>query len=131
MNQVIDCYVYDVYDGDTLKVLIDYKDVLFNLSVRLLDIDTPEISRCSEKEKLAGLCVRDHLKVLLEHKVVRLRAIKWDKWGGRINGHVWVHEDDDESVSDYLLQKGFAQPYDGTTKKSPWSVEQLNHIIAQ
>jgi endonuclease YncB( thermonuclease family) len=122
VNQVIECYVYRVYDGDTIKVLIDYKNILFKLSVRLLDIDTPEIRGGVEKEKVAGIYVRDHLRGILEGKVVKLYATGWDKYGGRIDGHIWIQHGGEENISDYLIRLGYAKRYDASAgPKSPWT----------
>jgi len=137
VNQVIECYVYQVYDGDTVKVLIDYNDVLFNLSVRLLGIDTPEIRRHADdadgKEKQAGLVVRNHLKGLLEGRVAKLYATGWDKYGGRMDGHIWLTHfgrDSDENMSDHLIKLGYAKRYDASADSKPvWTESELDEIL--
>jgi endonuclease YncB( thermonuclease family) len=131
--QVIDCYVYQVYDGDTVKVLIDYENVLFNLSVRLLDIDTPELRSISPLEKEAACHVRDYLKMLIEGKMVKLYATGWDKFGGRMDGHIWQSQtwkEGDETISQHLIKMGYAKSFTGKEKKSPWTDEELKSMVA-
>jgi len=120
--------VWKVYDGDTVKVIINYQGVKFNVSIRLLDIDTPEIARCSEEEKAAGLCVRDHVRDLIMGKTVRLLCTGWDKYGGRITAYIALPGGED--LSTHLLNMRYAKPYSGKTTKSPWTSEELNLIIA-
>ena len=129
INKFIYCKVYDVHDGDTVKVLIDYKNVLFNVSIRVQGINTPEISRCSELEKMAGIRVTEYVKEILENKVVKLYCTKWDKYGGRIDGYLFLGLDGIDNLSNHLLELKYAKPYTGKVAKEPWTNEELKFIL--
>lgn len=146
IEKYIDAYVYDVHDGDTIKVIISYQNIDFNVSIRLNDIDTPEISRCSDLEKKAGIKVRDYLKTLIEKKWVKIYCTGWDKYGGRIDGNVYFRGNPVKSpslsilaidnktyinLSDHLLAIKYAKLYNGKEEKTPWEISELKTICFQ
>lgn len=128
LGETIDCKVIDIYDGDTVTVIFMHGDqVPFKIKIRVNGVDTPEIrSAKSELEKVKALFIRDQLRDLLLNHIVKLTIVKWDKYGGRIVGDVYLP--DNTLVSDYLLKHSYAKPYDGKTKKEGWTIEQLNKI---
>jgi micrococcal nuclease len=109
-----------VADGDTIKSTLKLPCPLCNVSVRILDIDTPEstyLARCA-REKALGLEAKAFLTRLIEGKETMMaRSIKWDKYGGRINAHVEI---DGVNVGDLMISKGFARRYTGTGPKPDW-----------
>jgi len=109
-----------VADGDTIKSTLKLPCPLCNVSVRILDIDTPEstyLARCA-KEKALGLEAKAFLTRLVEGKETMMaRSIKWDKYGGRINAHVEI---DGVNVGDLMISKGFAKRYTGAGPKPDW-----------
>jgi len=126
-DEYIDCYVYKVYDGDTIKILFKYKGLIFKYSIRISGIDTPEVSRCSELEKIAGIKVRNYLKTLIENEMVKVYCTKFDKYGSRLIGNVYYNG---VNISDELITKNYAKLYDGE-KKEEWTEEELEKILYQ
>lgn len=129
-DQIIQVYIYDVYDGDTVKFLTLFGDVIVKLSLRILGIDTPEIragARHLASEKNAGIIARDRLEKLInpskEKHLTNVILRDWDKFGGRVLGDIIL--ENGESVADILLQEGYAKPYHGE-KKDSWTLEELS-----
>lgn len=125
-NECLDCYVYKVYDGDTVKVLFYYNDLLFKYSIRIIGIDTPELLRCSTLEKQAGIKVKYYLKNLIEHKMVKIYCFNFDKYGARLDGNIYYNG---TNISEELVNKKYAKLYDGKSKKEEWSKEDLEYIL--
>lgn len=140
LNRNVHVYVYSVTDGDTLKVLMEYKDEIFKFDILLDGIDTPEIIRCSSLEKEAGLKVKEYVQKLVEGKTVIFHGKRLDKFGNRIYGDVLLLNDElsnhkspsgtnnKTNIGTHLLRKGYANFYDGKTKEK-WSAEELNKIL--
>lgn len=107
------CKVTDVYDGDTIRVIIDlgfgFKwhgvDSKEGMSIRLYGIDTPEL-RGDERER--GLMVRDRLREEILGKEITLKTIK-DKTGkyGRYLGV--IIKDDGTNINEWLVTEGLAK----------------------
>lgn len=118
-----------IIDGDTIEVDIDLG---FNLTkekvvVRLANINTPESRTRNLQEKKAGLKVKIHLcKMINEKGISSIGSLELDKFG-RLLGIVYLN-DMEQSINDYLLGRGLANPYYGGTKES-FSDRQLDHII--
>lgn len=130
-EEYVECYVYKVYDGDTVKVLLNYQGLIFKFSIRIFGIDTPEVSRCSTLEKQAGIKVKHYLKTLIENKTVKIYCICHDKYGGRIVGDIYYMNDNEEiNIADELLKKNYAKIYDGKTSKEEWKNEELVFILS-
>lgn len=129
MKQFIECKVYEVHDGDTVKVLINYHDILFNVAIRIQGIDAPEISRCCELEKEAGMYVKKYIQDKIEGKIVRLYCTEWDKYGGRIVGILYLENEEMDNLSDHLLAQKLVKPYTGKVAKEPWTDEELHALL--
>lgn len=134
-GQTYDCRVYlgdprdvhekqtksDVYDGDTLHVVIIYLGIPHKFTIRLLGIDTPEMRprwnkqvmdddgntttiRISDEihklEKQAAVKSRNALKEYIWHKNLIVRFKKNDKFGGRILAELFVVGDTHAPISD-------------------------------
>lgn len=99
--------VEEIYDGDTITVIIDLGlDTFTRKKLRLHNIDTPEL-RGSERE--AGLIARDYLRELILGKSVVIETIK-DKTGkyGRYLAIVYINN---ENINDKLVSEGYAKRY--------------------
>jgi endonuclease YncB( thermonuclease family) len=109
-----------VADGDTIRSSLKLPCPLCNVSVRILDIDTPEstyLAKC-DKEKALGLEAKRFLtKLVVGKETMMARSIKWDKYGGRINAHV---ELDGVNVGDLMITLGYAKRYTGVGPKPNW-----------
>lgn len=110
------CYLRDLsFDGVRLPPLFK------SMKIRLRGIDAPERSRaqCSLERCLADLA-RDHLEEILQAgngEYVSLKDCKHDKYGGRMLCSVAGSRGD---ASSQMIDSGFAIPYHGRTKTSPW-----------
>lgn len=106
------------YDGDTVYVTIpELPPELQDVSVRLLNIDAPELRGACEAEKAAAREARDALRAMLRRaREVVICPIGWDRWGGRIDATVWA---DGVDVGEQLARLGLVRPYDGG-RREPW-----------
>ena len=120
--------VIDVYDGDTITVVFFVGSEPVQMKIRLNGIDTPEIRAGKGKlkiEKIAGKKCRDYLNSLVGDKIVTLVIYKWDKYGGRMVGDIYV---DGMNISQHIIEKGYANPYDGGTKHK-WTEQELRIML--
>jgi len=119
-----------VIDGDSVEIIFLHgKKVPMKIQMRIANVDTPEIRRAKTRlEKEAGIFVKEKVENLLYVNADRIEVsfIKWDKYGGRIVGHIQYEKE--AYLSDYLIFKGYAQIYNGK-KKQPWSDHTLQGIL--
>lgn len=112
--------VIKVYDGDTITVATTLKErhwfcgkpTLYRFRVRLRGIDSPEMKGSSEEEKAKAIRARDALSAQILGKEVRLRNVGNEKYG-RVLADVYFQE---VHMNRWMLDQGYAQPYDGGTK---------------
>ncbi len=104
--------VLDVYDGDTIRVEIDFGFGMIwrgntgkGVSIRLYGIDTPEIRG---EERPDGLIARDKLREEILGKNIVLKTIK-DKTGkyGRYLGI--IIKEDGTNINEWLISEGLAE----------------------
>lgn len=99
--------VTSVVDGDTLHIQIDGQDE----TVRLVGIDTPELSHPSKPVECFAQEAKDKLSELVLDKEVRFeydsKQGKRDKYD-RLLLYIWV---DDIFVNDYMVREGYAYAY--------------------
>ena len=109
--------VIKVYDGDTITIAAKpyREEPVFRFTLRLLNVDCPEIRSKDENEKKAAIIVRDKLKDLIYNKCVSITDIASDKYG-RVLCNVWL---DDCNISNWLLTNNLAVKYDGGKKEVP------------
>ncbi len=123
-DQEIEIKIVKVYDGDTIHVIVAFRDVPVRLAVRMLGIDTPELKAGKDRlkeEKIAAMVCRNYLTELLKDGA-KLVIRKWDKYGGRVLGDVILPND--IKATDVMLEKGYGRPYFGDKKKE-WTLEEL------
>lgn len=112
--------IISVTDGDTIRTSLPLPCPLCNMYVRLLGVDTPERgkkARCPE-EAAAGIKAKAAVtKLVSTNKTMTVKEVKWDKYGGRMNGVVFVG---DINVGEYLLNEQLAAPYTGVGPKPNW-----------
>jgi len=122
--------IVDVYDGDTIKTYTPLPVPLNKISIRLFGIDTPESPAASYAVtgKLGrAKCIKEAELALKAKAVVKDLAdgapymkvanYKWDKYGGRIVGKVYIEGID---VADKLIQMELAVEYYGGKKTKDW-----------
>ena len=112
-------HVTSVYDGDTLRAVLDLgMSITRECSCRLAGVDTPEIRTKVAGEKEAAYAARDRVRELVLDKWVTLQSIeKPDKYG-RLLVKVWT--EDGLCVNDVLLEENHAIAYNGG-KKISWA----------
>ena len=115
----------EVIDGDTFLVTFILNDSPFTIKIRLLGVDTPELSSKNTQEKKASSLIKEYLKEKIEGKYGVTIMKKWDKYGGRIVGSVMV---DNVDISMLLISNKFGKSYEGC-KKEEWKEEELVNII--
>jgi micrococcal nuclease len=120
--------VIKVYDGDTITIAakLPYPESpLYRFQVRLLGIDSPEIKGETQEEKDAAHLSQKELESLILQKIVTLKDNKQEKYG-RILANVYIDFPTAENpknqihLNQWMLDKGYAVPYDGKTK-TPFS----------
>lgn len=111
--------VLKIVDGDTIDVDIDLGfSVSFTQRVRLAGIDTPESRTTDLKEKALGLESKEYLKNLLdgaEDIIIQTEKPDSSEKYGRILGWLFIN-DDEISINELMIAKGYAWEYDGGTK---------------
>ena len=127
--------VVDIYDGDTLTVILKMLDNYYKFTVRLNGIDTCEIKNKNAILKNRAFQARNevyyqitsnilsdekidrkHLRMILNENVymVNLHIYNTDKYG-RLLADVYANNSK-KSLSDILLEKNMAYKYGGGTK---------------
>jgi micrococcal nuclease len=109
-----------VIDGDTVEIAVDFlPDPLPpKLSIRVVGIDTPEKApraQCEAEAKKAAEASAFTKSAVAMAQSVEIQIEKWDKYGGRVLGHVLL---DGHSLSEMLIGAGLARPYKGEAKTS-------------
>ena len=109
---------FRVIDGDTIAILKNKPDLSsLPISIRILDIDTPEIKGKCEAEKAKAKEAKLFVQKLIndpKNKITYTIA-GWDKYGGRVLGNVFI---DGKSLSELMIAKGLAREYHGEAKSS-------------
>jgi endonuclease YncB( thermonuclease family) len=109
--------VIKVYDGDTITIAstLPNQTTLYRFSVRLLGIDCPEIKGKTTTEKELAIRARTALHELIYGRFITLKDVSTEKYG-RILANVYL---DSLCVNQWMLDHGYAVPYDGGTKQRP------------
>ena len=100
------------YDGDTCYVTVDGK----NTKIRLLELDTPEISKPKcDKELQLGLKARNYLNSLIMNaSSIEFRTDYKKDYFGRILSYLII---DEEDVSAKIVTNNLGVVYDRNNKK--------------
>lgn len=107
-----------VYDGDTFySELCALPKPLKDVSIRISGIDTPEIRTTCLSEKAKGFEAKGYLESLFVGQTeVLVKNVEWDKYGGRIDGEVYLL--DGTNIAVKMIESGLAVPYSGGTRQS-------------
>ena len=99
------------YDGDTCYVTVDGK----NNKIRLLELDTPEISKPKcDKELELGLKARDYINNLIENaSSIEFKTEYKEDYFGRILSYLII---DGEDVSAKIVSNNLGVVYDRNNK---------------
>ncbi len=104
----------DVYDGDTVTLILPVRDIFYKFKTRLSGIDTPEIRTKNLDEKKQGYISKKIVSDLILNKIVKVQCFGFDKYG-RLLATIFINSID-TSVNEYLILGGYAVKYDGGTK---------------
>ena len=109
-NFEYDATVYDCYDGDTFKAIVDLGfSTVVKHTFRLYGVDTPEMRG---PEKVEGKRVRDYVRGLILNKDITIVTHR-DKTGkyGRYLAEVKIEEEngDEFDLAEHLLEMGMAK----------------------
>jgi endonuclease YncB( thermonuclease family) len=107
-----------VLDGDTFAAAVKLEDdISITVRVRLINVDTPELSGECDKEIQLANRAKEYTKALLPSGTrVELKNIKDDKYLGRIDANVILS--DGRDVGDLLVNKKLARRYNGGRQAS-------------
>lgn len=140
--------VVDVYDGDTLTVVVPFKGDYFKYTCRMMGIDTCEMkSKIKENKETAirarnrvlqllGVPIQDLATPLARKKiqgmlndqivVAWLHCFHFDKYGRLLADVHCVADKDSKCVSKILIEEKLAYEYFGETKLS--EEQQADHM---
>lgn len=102
-----------IFDGDTFAAKVALKnDTRISVSVRIMQIDTPEIKgECESEIILANRAKKRLAELAPVGSYVKLSSVKDDKYLGRIDAYV-INESG-QDVGEILIQEKLARRYNG------------------
>ena len=103
------------YDGDSIKIVIYVFDKLHKLTIRLANIDSPEIKAVEDNEKKFAQVVKAALADKILNKLVTVKLYHADKYGRNLSD-VYLG---DEHINKWLIDNKYAVEYHGG-QKSNW-----------
>jgi endonuclease YncB( thermonuclease family) len=141
----------DIYDGDTVKIVLPVFDSYYKFSIRLNEIDTCEIKSKDKVLQENAIKARDRLfELLTNNKVDAVNAINgkndikkaldaevylvWvecdskDKYG-RILANIYKDKGSTKSVSEILIEEKLAYRYGGKTKMTDEMIKKELNIM--
>jgi micrococcal nuclease len=108
-NYTYKAKIISVYDGDTITALVDLGfRINFEIKIRLLGIDTPELRGASRPE---GLIAKKRVEELILGKeiILKTQRDKQEKYG-RWLGEIYI-PGEELSVNQRLVNEGLAVPF--------------------
>jgi endonuclease YncB( thermonuclease family) len=142
--------VVNVYDGDTITVVLNIFDGFYKFNIRMSGIDTCELKSKNEKNKELACFARSRLISLITNKdisetnllkdrriinnflnknvyCVWVECLDFDKYG-RLLANIRLHENS-ENFSSILVKEKLAYKYNGDTKLTEEEqIETLNNV---
>lgn len=119
-GNISECKVIDVYDADTVTIIIPYNSKMYKIKCRLHGIDSAEIRTKNKEEKKIALESKEWVASIIKDKVIWIKCGKWGKYGGRMLGTLYLTEEDlnnNKSFNSKIIEKGYAYKYDGKKRK--------------
>ena len=116
-----ECKVIDVYDADTVTIMLPYNEKMCKVKCRLVGIDSAEKRTKNIDEKKVSIEATKWLRDMINNKVIWVKCGDWGKWGGRMLGTLYMTKVDCEngnSINDMIVDNGYAYYYDGKGKKN-------------
>ena len=111
--------VVRVIDGDTIEVRARiWLGQEVEIKVRLDGADAPELKGRCAAERQRAQEARAFVERQIAGKPVALSDVRYDKYGARVVAR--VADATGANISDALVQRGLAYPYDGKAHRAPW-----------
>ena len=105
----VNTFVGDVFLADGIEVL--------SVSIRLINVDTPEIhGECAEEIRRAEYAKQRLSELIPEGSIVEIKNIKNDKYAGRIDAN--VYDSANRDVGLVLVHENVGRPYSGGKRQS-------------
>lgn len=119
LANVYEATVMRVVDGDTVRVRVTlWHDQVLTTSIRVRDIDTPELKgKCENERGMARMAKARVEQLLPAGSKVKIGKVAPDKYGGRYDAD--VRTSDDKSLGEILIADGLARRYGGG-KRAGW-----------
>ena len=136
----------DIYDGDTIKIVIIRNNEAIKLSMRLIGIDTPELrprlvkipefmtveekcditqaQRQRELEVLHAKQARDALRAYIKSNTLQVDFMGSDKYGRELGILYIIRANDRENINQWMIDNDYAREYSGG-KRDPWVFPEL------
>ena len=116
--------VIDIYDADTITVVLFFRDIPSIIKLRLLGIDTPEMKPKTDneneniKEKALAIIAKIFLKNILEENenIIYIETNGTEKYG-RTLAILYKKKGDSKSINQQLVDLKLADSYFGKTKE--------------
>ena len=108
--------VVHVIDGDTFEASAQiWLGQAIDVRVRIMGIDAPELHARCDAERERAEAAREFLAKRIEGGEVKLTAVRYDKFGGRVDA---VVADDSGDIARAMLKAHMARPYEGGRRAS-------------
>ena len=112
-GKTLECKIVDIYDADTVTLVLLLNKQYYKVKCRLTGIDAAEIRTKNKMEKKVGIEGIDYLRGLILNKIVKVICGKNDKYG-RLLGTIYYKN---LNINEHIINKGYAYEYKGKTKK--------------
>jgi micrococcal nuclease len=104
-------HVGRIIDGDTFEAAADiWLGQQIVVRVRIAGIDAPELRARCDSERARAEAARDYLSRRIAGGDVELSAVRYDKYGGRVDASVADLRGD---IGEGMILAGLARAYDG------------------
>lgn len=118
-GQIKKCKCIDVYDADTITVIVDIGKKFYKKKCRLLGVDAAEKRTKNLEEKEHALKGQKRVSSLILDQIIWVECGDWDKYG-RLLGTIYLNEDDvgtENNLNNTLIKEKLAYKYDGKKKQ--------------
>lgn len=118
------CKVVDVYDGDTVTIVLFNKFGFEKHKLRMYGYDSPEMKPKRdlpnrEEEIKKAKEAKKYLSDLVLNKIVKFESMGYDKYG-RLLGKLYIlNYCSEQEINQLMVDLGYGYPYFGGTKKTP------------
>lgn len=116
--------VINVYDADTITGILFFKGEPYIIKIRLSEIDTPEMKPNDNniKEKALAILAKIWLcnKIENNNNILFIKTNGNEKYG-RTLAHIYLSENDTNSLNNQLISLNLADSYSGKTKEKRFS----------